>query len=182
MPAFLQRRAFGRGNSTYGNVSSLLRTCRSCLNPRLRQLAEHFLRSGRGGTAFARMPRPADQTVSGIMLLDIRKGAIAVAFGIFDLRANFADSQPHPPHAYRWQMPRLMAGYAAFIADELDVLRTVARCAMQAGRAKTAFVPADYRWIMGPHFITLSGQFPDGMAVHATRVCDHLRHLVEQGF
>lgn len=91
MPTFLQRRAFDCGNSTYGNVSSLLRTCRPCLNPRLRQLTEHFLRSGRGDTAFARMPCPPDETVSGIVPLNVRKRAITVTLGVIDLGADFTN-------------------------------------------------------------------------------------------
>ena len=72
-------------------------------------------------------------------------------------------------------MPRRMARHAA----RIEILRSVARGAMHTDRAKASHSPHHER-LVGVAVVALPGTITRGVAVHATRIQDHLARLIEE--
>lgn len=73
----------------------------SRFHPGVKKRANLVLSAGRGLTAGAGGPSPADQMIGRDMVHDIFEGSAAIARGILDLRADLPNRLAFPAHITR---------------------------------------------------------------------------------
>jgi hypothetical protein len=86
----------------------LLRTLSTTVDPRLHQLACHFLTTRRRFSAFARIPAPGDQVVLRNVLFEQCEISASIAILVSDLTANLCERFAFPRHRSRSESPARM--------------------------------------------------------------------------
>src|SRR5438046_2200210 len=153
---------------------SIHRTNCPALYPGFDQRSGFLLRARSGRASIAGRPGPADQRVLANVVDEVFRPAAAIARGVFDLNADFADGLALPRHFARREMPFRMTRHAAGIEVRILVTdRTAHR--RQAAAVRT---PLDRR-LVKPAFICLMWAVAGRMTINAARVGQHLAEFGE---
>src|SRR5258707_4091007 len=121
------------------------------------------------------VPSPADQAVFAHVMDEGRHIAVAVAFRVFDLPANLGEQFAVPRHGERREVPFWVAGHAG----RTEITFVMAGRACHARCAVPVRTTHDQR-LMRTHSVRLRRTIARRMAIHATRVLQHLTGFLKQ--
>src|SRR6478752_3074171 len=166
---FSEKGSCSRQRDSAARLQSIDWTSCAGFHPSFVQRASLLLRAGSGGAAIAGRPGPADQRVLANVVDEILRLAAAVARGILDLRADFANGLSLPCHFARREMPIGVTWHAAGVEVRILVTDGTAH-----RRQAAAVSTARDRRLVQPAFICLMRAVAGRMAIDASRMGQHL--------
>ena len=150
------------------------RTFGTGIDPRLHEITQLLLGSGRGLASGAGLPRPSYQVIVRDVVMQQGKVSTAIVGRILDLPADFTDRFTFPCHLPGGEPPARMtwdAPIARLAGRQSEVSVSMARCAREPGHSVIVGT-AQSRRLMYVMIMSLQWMVAGRMAIQATRTCE----------